>query len=161
MAVHRPPTKLDKLASRQPNFRPGAPSPPPDSVPAFSPTARRLPLHRAEVTDVFYTPTVPRPNSPAIFVKSNTPDSSRLSRRGTRIQTKRPRRHVAQASFHPCRTGVPPVIVPSRGSAAIKERGRLAHIVPPHVGRASFACGMRSLFPQARPSSAQLEGDAP
>jgi len=83
MAVHRPPTKLDKLASRQPNFRPDAPSPPPASVPAFSPTARRLPLHRAEVTDVFYTPAVPRPNSPAIIVKSNTPDSSRLSRRGT------------------------------------------------------------------------------
>ena len=85
MAVHRPPTKLDKLASRQPNFRPDAPSPPPDSVPAFSPTARRLPLHRAEVTDVFYTPAVPRPNSPAIIVKSNTPDSSRLSRRGTSL----------------------------------------------------------------------------
>jgi hypothetical protein len=30
-----------------------------------------------------YTPTVPRPNSPPIIVKSNTPDSSRLSRRGT------------------------------------------------------------------------------
>jgi hypothetical protein len=88
MAVHRPPTKLDKLASRQPNFRPDAPSPPPDSVPAFSPTARRLPLHRAEVTDVFYTPAVPRPNSPAIIVKSNTPDSSRLSRRGTRMVVK-------------------------------------------------------------------------
>jgi len=28
---------------------------------------------------------VPRPNSPAIIVKSNTPDSSRLSRRGTKI----------------------------------------------------------------------------
>jgi len=83
--VHRPPTKLDKLASHQPNCRPDAPSPPPDSVPAFSPTARRLPLHRAEVTDVFYTPAVPRPNSPAIIVKSNTPDSSRLSRRGTQL----------------------------------------------------------------------------
>jgi hypothetical protein len=94
MAVHRPPTKLDKLASRQPNFRPDAPSPPPDSVPAFLPTARRLPLHRAEVTDVFYTLTVPRPNSPAIIVKSNTPDSSRLSRRGTQTLLRKVSRRV-------------------------------------------------------------------
>ena len=36
-----------------------------------------------EVRDVFYIPTVHRPNSPAIIVKSNALDSSRLSRNGT------------------------------------------------------------------------------
>jgi flagellar biosynthesis/type III secretory pathway protein FliH len=77
---------FDKLASRQPTQRPGAPSASPDSVPAFSPTARSLPLRRAKLTDVLYNPTVPRPNSPAIIVKSNALDSSRLSRRGTEIQ---------------------------------------------------------------------------
>ena len=70
---------------RQSTLRPSAPSALPDSFPAFSPTARSLPLRRAELTDVFYNPTVHRPHSPAIIVNTNALDSSRLSWRGTMV----------------------------------------------------------------------------
>ena len=102
--AHPAPTKLDKIASRQPTLHTGAPSASPTSVPAFSPMARRLPLLRAKLTDIFYIPSVLRPNSPPIIVKSNAPDSSRLSWRGTPLPhqssaappcTKSPSRSIA------------------------------------------------------------------
>jgi hypothetical protein len=64
---------------------PGAPSLPDDCVPCFSPTARSLPLRRPEVTEVFHIIAVPRSNSPEFIVKIYTPNSPRLSRRGTLV----------------------------------------------------------------------------
>ena len=61
-----------------------------------SPALRQLhPPRWAKLTNIFYIPSVLRPNSPPI-VKSNSPDSSRLSWRGT------PLPHQSRAA-PPCR----------------------------------------------------------
>ena len=57
-----------------------------DSAPAFSPTARRLPLRPPPGRIPLHIPPVPRSLVPGIIAKSEAPDLTRLSRRVTRIQ---------------------------------------------------------------------------